>query len=104
MFLGSLSRERFRTVQNGSELYACVLLVGTPPERLRTVQGMLLQSPVNGSERFSTVHSMLLAIPPERFRTVHIALLQSLVNGSERFLDVPGKLEPRTVQNGSERF
>ena len=34
-------------------------------EPFRTVQGMMLQSLLNGSE---TVQGMLLAIPPERLR------------------------------------
>ena len=70
-FLRNLSDERFRTVQNGSELYACSVRC-------------LLDGLQNGSERFrgmgmgsnapGTVQNgsgARVPMPPERFRTVH---------------------------------
>ena len=66
-FLRSFSDERFRTVQNGSELYACSVRC-------------LLDGLQNGSERFRGMGSndagtaqngsgARVPMPPERFRT-----------------------------------
>ena len=88
-----------RTVQNGSGYAAAI-----PPERFRTVHSMMLQSLLNGSERF------LGGLRDERFRTVQNGfvlyacsarcLLDGLQNGSERFRGM-GSNAPGTVQNGS---
>ena len=76
-FLGSLSDERFRTVQNGSELYACsvrCLLDGLQngSERFRGMGSNASGTAQNGSgarvpilsERFRTVQGHAVWLPP----------------------------------------
>ena len=97
-FLGA-QLQCLRTVQNSSGYDVAI-----PPERLSTVQGMLLAIL---PERFRTVQNgsgYAAAMTAERFRTVHSMMLQSLLNGSERFLGSLSDERFRTVQNGSELY